>query len=410
MLKKLIRSAEFPGILLVLCTAISLILANSPISSAYFSFWQLRIGGNHLMPFFQKSLLAWINDGLMVVFFLLVGLEIKKEVMLGELSTVRKAILPILAALGGMLAPACIFILLNTHTPTASGWGIPVATDIAFSLGVLAMAGSRVPKALKVFLCTLAIADDLGAILVIALFYSKGIAWMYLFAGLGVFCVLMLKSFIHTPFTSLRKRLMLGDQNLNSQSYLYRNLENLFYILVGILLWILIEHSGIHATIAGVLLACTIPIHPNPKESFTHQWISFLEKPVYYGILPMFALANTLILFSINQFVQLFSPLSIGIFLGLVIGKPLGIFGATYLSVKLRLAHLSSTLNWRQVLGMACLGGIGFTMSIFITLLAFSDLNFQNQAKLTILLASIISAWIGLVILRANQSEHRPHN
>lgn len=358
------EDGKLSGILLLLATALSLWLTNSAWGSTYLAFWQEKFG---LAPL-EKSLEHWINDGLMVVFFFLVGLEIKREVVAGELSNFKKALLPILAALGGMFVPAVIFTVFNNETDFMQGWAIPTATDIAFSLGILSLLGKRVPLSLKIFLTALAIIDDLGAIVVIAIFYTAHIHAAFLLAALFIYGVLWV---------------------LNR-----RKVTNLApYLLLGLALWFCVLKSGVHATIAGVLLATTIPM-----RRLTHLE-HVLHKPVHYGILPVFALANTAILLDPTAFERLLGSLGLGIILGLMLGKPLGIWGFAWLSVKLKLAHRPAQTTWWQVLGLGMTAGIGFTMSIFIANLSFSDPTALNTAKLATLLGSFFSAILGLLCL-----------
>ena len=309
-----------------------------------------------------------INDGLMVIFFFAVGLEIKREVMRGELSSWRQAMLPASAALGGAIVPASLFLLFNWGTLGEDGWAIPTATDIAFSLGMLSLLGDRVPFALKVFLTALAVIDDLIAVLIIALFYTQDIHLdMLLYAG-GVLVVLVL---------------------LN----VFKVWKVLPYLLLGVVLWFFVLKSGVHATIAGVLLAMTIPLHK--VDDLEHA----LYKPVSYGIMPIFALANTAIILPADVGHLLFSPLSFGIIAGLFLGKPLGIVVFSWLVVKSGLVELPFGLRWRHVFGLGFTAGIGFTMSIFITSLSFADLLLQNTAKLAILVGTVLSGVVGLLWL-----------
>ncbi len=355
------------GIVLIFCTIISLLLANSSISEAYTHFWHSPIIG-------QNNLEYWINDGLMAIFFLLVGLELKRELLVGELSNLKKALLPVVGALGGMLVPAFIYIIFNIGTNTQSGAGIPMATDIAFAVGVLSLLGKRVPLAIKVFLTALAVIDDLGAIIVIALFYSGSPNWVNLGASLGIFLILMLgnKSGIKTIW---------------------------FYLIGGCAMWYFMLHSGVHATITGVLLAISIPFDGGSKNSLSHRMQSALHLPVPFIILPLFALANTAIPLHGIIFEVLKMPYSLGISAGLIIGKPLGITLFSYISVKAGWCRLAGNVNWKEMLGVGFLGGIGFTMSIFVTLLAFTDVEIINHAKIVIMLSSLTAALLGYFIL-----------
>jgi NhaA family Na+:H+ antiporter len=358
---------------LIGCTIISLFIANSGVGEKYVDFWHTHLDLS--FAGLDYSIEHWINDGLMAVFFLLVGLEIERELYIGELSDFKYAILPILAAAGGMFIPALLHFIFNAGTPAQSGFGIPMATDIAFALGILSLAGNRVPVSLKVFLTALAIIDDLGAITVIALFYTKSFSLYYFLGALTVFLVLFI----------------LGKKRIYWLPV---------YLAGGIVMWYLMLKSGVHATIAGVLLAFAIPFHKEDDKNPSYYLQHFLHKIVAFIILPVFALANTAIIFPKNLLQGFTSNNSLGIITGLLLGKFLGIFLFTYLAVKLKLGSLSSEITWRQIAGAACLGGIGFTMSIFITNLAFNDQNIINDSKISILFASLIASVTGLIILK----------
>jgi NhaA family Na+:H+ antiporter len=361
------ESEKAGGLVLLACTLFSLLLANAGIGPAYQAFFHSHIGG--------LSLEHWINDGLMAIFFLLIGLELEREVYIGELANIKDALLPIFAALGGILVPAGIYTAFNLGTDTQSGVGIPMATDIAFALGILSLLGKRVPASLKVFLAALAIADDLGAILIIALFYTKTLHLSYLLMAMGTFGILLvlnrLKVHILWP-----------------------------YLLGGVLMWALMLQSGVHATITGVLLAFAIPFGKGDHTSPSYHLQHFLHKPVAFGILPIFALANTAIVFSSGWTSALTEASSLGIALGLIVGKPAGILLFAFLAVQMKLCKLPSDLNWKAILGVGQLGGIGFTMSIFITLLAFEDPALVNTAKMVILLASCAAGLLGFLFLK----------
>lgn len=316
----------------------------------------------------------WINDGLMAVFFLLVGLEIKREMLEGELSSPKKAMLPIFAALGGMLVPAGIYYFFNAGTPTAHGWGIPMATDIAFALAVISMLGKRVPTSLKVFLAALAIVDDLGAIVVIAIFYTQELHLTQLLYAGGIVALLAAMN-------------ALGVKKL------------VFYIIPGIFLWYFIHHSGIHATIAGVLLAFTIPTNPVKEESPLEKLEHKIMSPVNFLIMPLFALANTNIRFHSSMLEGLTSPLGLGIICGLLVGKTVGVTLFSFLAVKLGFSSLPSRSTWNHILGLGMLAGIGFTMSVFIALLSFNSPEFHDEAKFSILVASLLAGVLGYVFL-----------
>jgi NhaA family Na+:H+ antiporter len=368
------NSEKIGGILLLICTATSLIIANSIWGNNYNHFWHSYLDLSFLNIDLKYSIQHWINDGLMTIFFLLVGLEIEREIYKGELSDFKNALLPIAAAIGGMVIPALIHFYFNNGTITQSGFGIPMATDIAFALGMLALLGSRVPFSLKVFLTALAIIDDLGAIMIIAIFYNAGIAWAYLGAALGIFGLLMI----------LNKT---GVKNL------------LFYLLPGIIMWYCMLQSGVHATITGVLLAFAIPFGKNDRTNPSYILQHALHKPVAFIILPIFALANTGIMLTPYWYYNLASPNSIGIILGLLIGKPLGILLFCWLMLKLQWANLPVDVNWKMILGASVLAGIGFTMSIFISNLAFDDKGLTEFSKVAVLVVSLLAALIGLAIL-----------
>lgn len=369
--KKFFRAEQTGGVLLLICVAISLIIANSPAKHSFVNFLQTQIG---FAPI-NYSILAWINDALMAIFFLLVGLEIKRELIAGELSSIKSAALPVIAALGGMLVPAGIYFLINRNQPTAAGWGIPMATDIAFALAIIAMLGKNVPPSLKIFLAALAIVDDLGAILVIALFYTNQIHFQYLAISAGILLLLGLLNYFGV------KRLV-------------------FYLIPGVLLWYCIHHSGIHATIAGVLLAFTIPTNSSTKQSPLEKLEHSLTTPVNYLIMPLFALANTNITFQSQMLGGLLSPLGLGIVIGLLLGKTIGVSLFSWLAVKLKWAALPTGAGWKHILGLGMLAGIGFTMSIFIALLSFNQATHVAEAKFAILTASVLSGVLGYVFLK----------
>ena len=355
------------GLILVFATIISLVLANSSLQTEYTGFWHLTLGG--------LSLTHWINDGLMAIFFLLIGLELEREIYQGELSNIKNAALPIFGALGGMLVPAAIFLALNWGTPGQPGAGIPMATDIAFAIGILSLLGNKVPSSLKIFLTALAVIDDLGAIIVIAIFYTQSLNLLSLFIALGIWAVLI---------------------GLNRMK-----VNNLLpYLIGGVAMWYFMLHSGIHATITGVLLAFAIPFGNGRSNTPSHKVLHFLHKPVAFIILPLFALANTCIVLGDDWVSGLTQNSSWGIMLGLIVGKPLGITLFALLGVLLGFCALPSELKWKNILGAGMLGGIGFTMSIFITLLAFDDNIIIDHSKIAILLASFISGVIGFTWLK----------
>ena len=361
------KSEKFSGFLLIGCTALSLLVANSSWGESYAHFWHY--------PFAGLTVELWINDGLMAVFFLLVGLEIEREIYIGELSTFRLAILPIVAALGGMLVPAGIHLLLNNGTPTASGAGIPMATDIAFALGILSLAGKAVPPAIKVFLTALAIIDDLGAILVIALFYTEQLSILYLSIALLTFALLF----------------FMGKKGIT---------RGWVYGIGGLVLWYCMFRSGVHATISGVLLAFAIPFGKGGNQSLSARLQHFLHPIVAYVIVPVFALANTGIILSSEILHTLGSVNSLGIMMGLTLGKPIGIVLFSAVAVQIKTASLPSGVAWKHIMAAGMLAGIGFTMSIFITILAFPDSATIVSSKVAILVASLLSAFIGLFTFR----------
>lgn len=364
--REFFESEKAGGLILIAVTIVSLIIANSNYGEVYDSFWHHKLVG--------LSIEHWINDGLMAIFFLLIGLELEREIYIGELSDFRNALLPFSGALGGMLIPAGLFALINSGLPSAAGSGIPMATDIAFAIGILSLLGNKVPLSVKVFLTALAVIDDLGAILVIAIFYSSNISLNYLFASLTVFALLLLlnRLKVHRVWP---------------------------YIVGGIAMWFFMLNSGIHATITGVLLAFAIPFGNGDHKTSSSKIQHFLHKPVAFLILPIFALANTSINFEGNIIDALRSPISLGILLGLVVGKPLGILLFSWISVRLKISILPTDLNWGRLLGIGMLAGIGFTMSIFIALLAFTDSAMINNSKLAILAGSLLSGILGFVWL-----------
>lgn len=364
---KFFESEKAGGMILILFTVLSLVMANTSMQGWYTKIWETEIA--------HHSLVHWINDGLMAIFFLLIGLELEREIYIGELSSMKDASLPAFGALGGMLVPAGIFLALNYGTDTQSGAGIPMATDIAFAIGILSLLGNRVPLSLKVFLTALAVIDDLGAILVIAFFYTTGLSFLNLGIALGILMAL-----------GILNRL---------------KVHNLIpYIIGGIAAWYFMLQSGVHATITGVILAFVIPFGDGGEKSPSYILQEFLHKPVAFIILPLFALANTAIVIGSDWMHGLESNSSLGIVAGLVLGKPLGILLFSVLAVKLGIAVLPEELKWRNILGVGMLGGIGFTMSIFITLLAFDDQAHITASKIAIMAASLIAAVIGFVVLK----------
>ena len=411
------------GILLIVATLIALAWANSPWAETYIHLWEAKLSIS-IGPFgISKDLIHWINDGLMAVFFFVVGLEIKREVLVGELSSPRQAILPIVAAIGGMALPAGFYLLFNSSGPARAGWGIPMATDIAFALGVLSLLGKRAPLSLKIFLTAVAIVDDLGAVLVIAIFYTSEIVWISL-----LFAALFLVALIAVNRLGVRNPLV--------------------YALLGIGLWVAFLKSGVHATIAGVLLAMTIPVRTriNTEEFLTHagyfldnfrkhgkpgenvltnkdqraaimaievaaehaqaplqRFEHILHPWVSYFIMPIFALANAGVALKGDLLSVFIQPVTLGIMAGLVLGKQIGVFLASFLAIKLKWADLPTGMTWIRLYGLSWLTGIGFTMSLFIASLAFGNSEFLSSAKTGILVASLVSGTVGAAILSRNK-------
>ena len=379
-IRNFVKLESSSGIILLFAGLVALILSNSSFADAFNHILHLKLYFGTNLPLFYKSFQHWVNDGAMVIFFFCIGLEIKREFLEGELSMPSQAILPVIAAVGGMAVPAIFYLLFNFNNPeTFQGWAIPSATDIAFSLGVLSLLGKRVPMSLKIFLMALAIIDDLGAIIIIALFYSSGLE------PLSLFVVLFILFFLYL---------------CNK-----RNLQNIWiYIFLGFLLWIFIQNAGIHATIAGVLLAIFIP-HEKTKqgslltcaESKLHPWVAYL-------IMPLFALTNAGVYLGDVSLAYLSNPVPLGIMSGLFFGKQIGVFFTTFLLIKMGYARLPSESNWIQMYGIALLTGIGFTMAMFINFLAFDTDIYINQAKIAILIASFASAVLGYILLNFKSS------
>ncbi|WP_268225759.1 Na+/H+ antiporter NhaA [Sinomicrobium oceani] len=420
---KFIHYEHAGGIMLFLAVVAALILANSPFEHAYNEFWEtpldIEFGNRHL----DYTLHEWVNDGLMAMFFFVVGLELKREMIAGELASFKKALLPFMAALGGMLVPAVIYMMINQGLPSSDGWGIPMATDIVFTLALMGVVSNRVPVAAKVFLVALATVDDLGAVIVIALFYSSDLSLFNLSIGLVILAILLIANFM-------------GVRNI------------IFYAALGIGgVWLAFLLSGVHATIAGVLVAFAIPARtkvdeneysghirglisefdreiplkgplttvkqhdiieeiknvsyaaqtPLQKlETAMHPWVSFI-------VIPLFAVSNAGVVIGGNFFRDLENPVSLGIIAGLVIGKCIGIFGFTWIMARFKIAKLPGNTGWRHILGLSLLAGMGFTMSLFVTNLAFNDAQFITQAKYGILLASLIAAILGVIVLKTSR-------
>lgn len=419
---KFIHQEYTGGIVLFISVVIALVWANSSWSDSYHHLWETKFSINFAGNTLNHPLHIWINDGLMALFFFVIGLELKREFMVGELSTPKKAALPMVAALGGMIVPALIYLFINWNEPTQKGWGIPMATDIAFALALLSVAGKRIPLSVKVFLSALAVADDLGAVLVIAFFYTAHISFIPLMIGGGCLLLLALGNY-------------LGVRSMA------------FYLILGIVVWIGFLFSGVHATIAGVLVAFMIPARtkidekeyvrktrnyldefehviplkgdltteeqheiiqqikglckdaetPLQKlENNLHPWVSFV-------IMPLFALANAGMIINSDFFASLINPVSTGVLIGLMIGKFVGVFLFTWLMIRFKIAELPEQANWMHITGVSVLAGVGFTMSLFVTGLAFNDPTFIDQSKYGILSASLLCGIIGLLILKRSQ-------
>ncbi len=380
-----IQKESASGILLIFVTILALILSNTAMSPLYESFlnipMEIHIGALHL----DKTLYLWVNDGLMAIFFLLIGLEVKREILEGHLSTLPQVVLPGVAAIGGMVVPAAVYLMFNLGDPIAqNGWAIPTATDIAFALGILSLLGKRVPISLKIFLMALAIIDDLGAIVIIAIFYASDLSTLSITIAIAALAVLIALNYFGVS-------------------------KKAAYFIVGIVLWVSVLKSGVHATLAGVALAFTIPLSAKNGQNQAvsplkdiehglHSWVAFF-------ILPLFAFVNAGVNFTEISLSQMAGPVPLGILLGLFIGKQVGVFGLSWLAIKLKLAELPTDSNWRQLYGVSVLTGIGFTMSLFIASLAFEDNSiFQYTDKLAILLGSFLSGIVGYLILRTGKA------
>jgi len=392
------------GILLIICTSIAMVMANSAASDAYTRIvnWEFSVQIGNVFKL-SKPLILWINDGLMSIFFFVVGLEIKREILVGELSTFRQAALPIFAAIGGMVIPASFFIILHGNNPGSEGWGIPMATDIAFSLGILSLLGKRVPLALKIFLAAFAIVDDMGAVVVIAAFYSESVGWENLLIGVTLFIILALA-------------IRAGMRN-----------SEVFLVVAG-LIWYFVLKSGLHPTIAGVALRVTqsslkifessgkdenLLLSPEQLEALddlevyynkVHSPLQYLEHKMHgftsYIVMPVFALANAGVLLTAVSGEPVIGPLSINIAMALVLGKVLGIIIFAWIGLRLNLTELPAGTKWIHLVGLGFLGGIGFTMSMFISSLAYQDMGLLNHAKIGILLGSLVAGILGYMILK----------
>lgn len=367
------ENEQASGVILLLSAAMAMLLANSRLGDQFLEFWHIKIGWDWGSIHLQHSLGHWVNDGLMAIFFLLIGLEIEREFYIGELSDIRNASLPVVAAIGGVLTPALMHFLLNRGTATQSGFGIPMATDIAFALGILALLGNKVPVSLKIFLTAFAIIDDLIAIAVIVIFYATEFSLGYLTLAVVIFALLL--------FLNRRKVYWLP-----------------IYLLLGVVMWYAILQSGIHASIAGVLLAFAIPFGDGSEESPSYRLQHALHKPVAFFIMPIFALANTGVQLG-SSITGLISANTLGILAGLFVGKPLGIFLFSWLAIKAKLVNLPEGISLRHLIGAGFLGGIGFTMSIFITLLAFGESQIAQDSKIAIMIGSISAGIVGYFLL-----------
>lgn len=375
--KEFYQSEKSAGIILLIATVISLFLANSIFQDSYVGFWQYDVGGH--------SITHWINDALMAIFFLLIGLELEREIYIGELSDLKNASFPIISAFGGFLIPAFVFLIFNFGTATQSGAGIPMATDIAFAIGILSLLGNRVPTSLKIFLTAVAVIDDLVAIIVIALFYTKTLIWSNLIISLSIFAALLILNRL--------------------------KIKNLIpYLIGGMAMWYFMYNSGVHATITGVLLAFAIPFGNGSSNSISYKLQHFLHKPVAFIILPLFAIANTSIAIGSDWQSGLGESNSIGIMVGLIVGKPLGIMLFASIGVLLGACALPKGLQWKNIVGVGMLSGIGFTMSIFITILAYSDPELINNSKIAIIVASIVAGALGYLVLRLSLKPQTAEN
>ncbi len=417
-MQKFIKAESFSGILLFISMSLALILSNSPIRDYFNSIWEYEIGIKSDNFTLIKPLILWINDGLMAIFFFLIGLEIKREILIGELNSFKKASLPIFAAIGGMLIPLSLYLILNDSSETVNGWGIPMATDIAFTLAILKLLGNKVPLSLKIFLTAFAIIDDIGAVLVIAIFYTSDISWSLLFYAGILLSVLYFLSFI--------------------------KIHNKFILLIfGIIIWVLFLKSGVHPTIAGILLAFAVPIKQKINEfNYTEKlneiihrlttsnntnnlpvlsklqieeidnledWTNKVQSPlqqlehrlhywVAFLIMPIFALSNAGIYFSNEMIIDV--SLALNLAVSLFLGKAIGVSIFSYLSIKLKIATLPKHTNFLDIIGVAILSGVGFTMSLFIGSLAFNNDIFINSAKMGIIAGSLVSGIVGYLILR----------
>ena len=387
LIRQFIKLESSGGILLFAMAMLAIVLDNSPFAHWYTGLLSLKVAVHIGALNLAKPLVLWINDGFMAVFFLLVGLEMKREILEGELSSMSRAMLPGIGAVGGMLAPALVYFYLNRHDSYAvHGWAIPTATDIAFSLGILTLLGRRIPTSLKVFLTALAIFDDLGAIIIIAIFYTSGLSWFSL--AMASVCIIGLIVLNRT-----------GVRNMTS------------YVIVGVVLWICVLKSGVHATLAGVVLAFAIPHHDkkDPGRSPLRDMEKALHPWVAYAILPLFAFANAGINFSGISWPHVLNPIPIGIALGLFLGKQLGIFGLCWIAIKAGWARLPTQVTWLQLYGISLICGVGFTMSLFIGTLAFAggDGKYAAMIRLGVIAGSLVSGVSGYLLLRVTARKQR---
>ena len=374
--KDFFKSEKTGGFILIFCTLMSLVISNTTAGNAYIQFWETDFQGH--------SITHWINDGLMAIFFLLIGLELEREIYVGELSNFKNALFPVISAIGGVIVPACIYLIYNYGSNTQNGAGIPMATDIAFAIGILSLLGKAVPPQLKVFLTALAVIDDLCAILIIAFFYTAHLSFTYLFISLGIWGILILLN------------------RLKVHHFLP-------YLVGGIAMWYFMLHSGVHATIAGVMLAFAIPFGDGSEKTLSSKLQHKLHYPVAFLILPLFSLANTCIVFKHHWISGLSTNIGTGIITGLVAGKPIGIILFSSLAVFIGIAKLPKGLTWKHIAGVSLLAGIGFTMSIFITLLAFDDKTIIDIGKIAIIFASTLSAIAGLITLKLVLNKNKQH-
>lgn len=378
--KEFTSSERNAGMVLIGCTILSLFIANSTWSESYLHFWHSRVGFSLMGADMHLSVEQWISDGLMTIFFLMVGLEIERELYHGELHPIRKAILPVGGAIGGMLLPAAIYLLINVRSGSTEGFGIPMGTDIAFALAVIAMAGDRVPVSIKIILTAIAIIDDLGSVLIIAFFYGSSIQLSFLLAALGLFALLIL-------LNRLKVHVFLP------------------YLLLGLALWFCMMQSGIHPTIAGVMLAFAYPFGDGSHQAPSHKLQHRLHLPVAYLILPLFTLASTAIPLKPEFISGLSQPHALGILAGLFLGKPLGITFAVLLMKRLKIAALPEGIGLYDIISMGFIAGIGFTMSVFITQLAFTEELYIQSSKMMILLASCAAGLTGFLLFRMRRKE-----